>query len=103
MTGGDNLGRSLEAIRLSGRISMIGLLGSNHLGGPTGLLLYKRATIAGIGVGLKRALDDMVRAVDAQKLKPVIDTAYAFDELPEALDHLERGAFGKIVVTVGET
>ncbi|NMM00129.1 hypothetical protein HHL24_19575 [Paraburkholderia sp. RP-4-7] len=33
--------------------------------------------------------------------KPVVDTAYAFDELPAALAHLERGAFGKLVVKVG--
>ena len=26
--------------------------------------------------------------------------SYGFDALPDALDHLERGAFGKIVVTL---
>ena len=28
----------------------------------------------------------------------VVDRAYAFEELPTALDHFERGAFGKIVI-----
>ncbi|VFR32316.1 Alcohol dehydrogenase [plant metagenome] len=101
MAGGDNLGRSLEAVRVGGRISMIGLLGGNHFSGPTGLMLYKRATIAGIGVGSRRVLEDMVRAIDALQLKPVIDAAYDFDALPQALAHLERGAFGKVVVKVG--
>jgi NADPH:quinone reductase-like Zn-dependent oxidoreductase len=56
MAGGENLGRSLEAMSLGGRISMIGLLGDSQPGGPIGSLLSKRATIAGIGVGPRRAL-----------------------------------------------
>jgi NADPH:quinone reductase-like Zn-dependent oxidoreductase len=42
-----------------------------------------------------------VRAVDAIGLKPVIDHRYGFDELDAALDHLDRGPFGKIVLQVG--
>jgi len=30
----------------------------------------------------------------------VIAARYGFDALPAALDHLERGAFGKVVVTM---
>jgi hypothetical protein len=29
-----------------------------------------------------------------------IAAQYGFDALPAALDHLERGAFGKIVITL---
>jgi len=36
MAGGDNVGRSLEAVALGGRISMVGLLGDQHFSGPTG-------------------------------------------------------------------
>jgi len=57
-------------------------------------------TVQGIGVGHRRALEDLVRAVDANALKPVIAARYGFDALPAALDHLERGAFGKVVVTL---
>lgn len=39
-----------------------------------------------------------MRAVDATTLKPVIDTRYRFGELHAALDHLDRGPFGKIVL-----
>jgi len=37
--------------------------------------------------------------VDAVNLQPVIDQVYRFDQLPQALDHLDRGPFGKIVLT----
>ena len=66
---------------------------------PAGLLLLKSAEIQGIGVGHRRALEDLVRAVDAVNLQPVIDQVYHFDQLPQALDHLHRGPFGKIVLT----
>lgn len=98
MAGGENIGRSLHAVALGGRISMVGLLGDNQLAGPTGLMLFKRATLAGIGVGPRRALEDMVRAVETLELKPVIDRAYDFSEVPEAFAHVARGAFGKVVI-----
>lgn len=39
-----------------------------------------------------------VRAVDAVELKPVVDDCCTLEQLPQALAHLKRGAFGKIVV-----
>jgi NADPH:quinone reductase-like Zn-dependent oxidoreductase len=54
-------------------------------------------------VGHRRALEDMVRAVDRLGLKPVIDARYSFAELPKAMAHLRRGAFGKVVVQVRES
>jgi NADPH:quinone reductase-like Zn-dependent oxidoreductase len=38
--------------------------------------------------------------VDRIGLKPVIDARYSFAELPKAMAHLRRGAFGKVVVQV---
>ena len=62
-------------------------------------LVLGRVTVQGIGVGHRRALEGLVRAVDANGLRPAIAASYGFDALPRALDHLARGAFGKIVVT----
>ena len=50
-------------------------------------------------MGHRRALEDFVRAVDVTGLKPVIEHRYRFNELKQALEHLDRGAFGKIVLT----
>jgi NADPH:quinone reductase-like Zn-dependent oxidoreductase len=101
LAGGDNLGASLRALRQGGRISLIGTLGGYSMALPSIPSFIGRPTIQGIGVGHRRALEDLVRAVDALALKPVVDTVYPFDELPAALAHLERGAFGKVVVEVG--
>ncbi|MCS3407070.1 NAD(P)-dependent alcohol dehydrogenase [Serratia sp. AKBS12] len=98
--GGSNLANSLRAVAVHGRISVIGALEGFELAGSAGLLLLKSPTVQGIGVGHRRALEDLVRAVDTSGLQPVIEQRYRFDRLPEALDHLDRGAFGKIVLTL---
>lgn len=97
--GGENLRRSLRAVAVHGRISVIGVLEGSEISLPAGELLLKSPVIQGIGVGHRRALEDFVRAVDATGLKPVIAHSYRFDQLPQALEHLDRGAFGKIVLT----
>lgn len=102
MGGGDNLARSLEAVSLGGRISIIGLLGDVELHAPTQLLLFKRASLAGIAVGHRRALEDMVRAIDYLHLEPIVDHVYDFRNAPEAFAHLRRGPFGKVVIKVAD-
>jgi NADPH:quinone reductase-like Zn-dependent oxidoreductase len=97
--GGANLANSLRAVAVHGRISVIGVLEGFEFTGPVGELLLKSPVIQGIGVGHRRALEDFTRAINANGIKPVIETIYHFDELPQALEHLDRGAFGKIVLT----
>jgi NADPH:quinone reductase-like Zn-dependent oxidoreductase len=96
--GGAHLGRSIEAAAMGARISVIGVLEGFEVSGPVGPLMLKGLTIQGIGVGHRRALEDLTRAVDHLALKPVIDARYKLADLQKALDHLDRGAFGKIVL-----
>lgn len=103
LIGGDNFARSVEAVSVGGRISIVGLIGGRELSAPTIPILLKAAVIQGIVTGHRRALEDLVRAVDRTGLKPVVDRRYAFNDLPAALDHLGAGAFGKIVIDVVTT
>ncbi|MET0430802.1 MAG: NAD(P)-dependent alcohol dehydrogenase [Microvirga sp.] len=98
LVGGAHLAKSLEAVAVDGRVSVIGVIEGYDLSAAAVNLLLKSATVQGIFVGHRRALEDLVRAVDVLKLKPVIDQRYALDDVPAALDHLDRGPFGKIVV-----
>ena len=101
LVGGENLAASLRAVRQGGRISLIGVLGEHAMTFPSVPAFLTRSVIQGIGVGHRRALEELVRAVDTVALQPVVDACYRFDQLPEAFEHLKRGAFGKIVVDVG--
>jgi NADPH:quinone reductase-like Zn-dependent oxidoreductase len=96
--GGSHLDKALAAVAPGGRISMIGALEGGQISGSAGPLLLKGPVIQGIAVGHRRAQQDFVKAIDDLHIKPVIDARYRLSDLPSALDHLSRGAFGKIVV-----
>ena len=64
-------------------------------------LFQKKAIFRGIGgVGPRRAFEEMTRALSQFKLRPVIDAVYPFADAISAYRHLERGAFGKVVIRV---
>jgi NADPH:quinone reductase-like Zn-dependent oxidoreductase len=100
MVGGENLNRSLDALAPNGRVSVIGVLEAFDYKFGFVPLCRNQATLQGIFIGPRRSLENFVRAVDHLRLKPVIDAEYAFADLPRALDHLDRGPFGKIVIKV---
>lgn len=99
MVGGDNARRSLNALAADGRLSIIGLLGAMEISFPILPFMRNRITVQGLSVGHRRAFERMNQAIEALGIKPVIDKVYGFDEVPQALQHLEKGAFGKIVIT----
>lgn len=99
--GGDALGQSVQAVADEGRITSIGFLGSGTGTFDILPLLSKRAVIQGNSVGPRQAFENMLAAFSAQELRPVIDTVYPFEDVHAALSHLDRGAFGKIVIEVG--
>jgi len=98
MVGGDNLAHSIDALVHQGRISMIGVFGGMEAMLPAAALLKKRATIQAIGVGPRRSLEQLIEHIDRARIKPVIAAQYAFSDLPAALNALDRGPFGKVVV-----
>ncbi|HEV7319934.1 MAG TPA: NAD(P)-dependent alcohol dehydrogenase [Ensifer sp.] len=98
MAGGANLGKSLQAVAVQGRISVIGVFEGAEISAPVTPVLLKSPVIQGIGVAHRRALEDLTAAVDRTGIKPVIDARYPFEQFPAALAHLDRGPFGKVVV-----
>jgi len=98
IVGGAHLAKAVQAAAIGGHIHQIGVLEGFELAAPAGTLMLKNLTIQGIGVGHRRALEDLVAAVDRTGIKPVIDQRYPLSELTAALDHLDLGAFGKIVI-----
>lgn len=98
LIGGANLGHSLKALSVGGRVSVIGVLSGWDVSASAGPLLLKSATVQGVMVGHGRAQEDLIRAVDQSGLKPVVERRFSLSDFPLALDHLDRGPFGKIVV-----
>jgi NADPH:quinone reductase-like Zn-dependent oxidoreductase len=99
MVGGDNARRSLNALAADGRLSVIGLLGAMEISFPILPLMRNRITVQGLSIGHRRSFERMNQAIEALGIRPVVDKVYGFDEVPQALQRLEQGPFGKIVIT----
>jgi NADPH:quinone reductase-like Zn-dependent oxidoreductase len=100
IVGGAHLGDAVQVTAVGGTILQIGALEGFEISAPVMPLMLKDITIHGIGTGHRRALGELVDAVDRAGLTPVIDSRYPLADLPAALDHLDRGPFGKIVIDV---
>jgi NADPH:quinone reductase-like Zn-dependent oxidoreductase len=99
--GADTLTLSFGAIRVGGKISIIGGLSGGARELNPGLIFAKRANVQGISVGSMQTFETMNSAIAANKLKPVIDRVFGFDDVHAAYKHMEAGAhFGKIVIRV---
>ena len=99
VVGAENLTRSLNAVRMSGTISVIGLLGGTSAQIETFGFVEKNVRLHGILVGSREMFEEMNQAIAEYKLKPVVDRVFGFDEVPAALRYLETGShFGKVCV-----
>lgn len=99
--GAATLTRSFHAIRVGGRITLIGGLSGGASELNPGLIFSRRANVQGISVGSTQMFQATARAIEANKIKPVIDKVFAFTEAPAAYQHMASGAhFGKIVIRV---
>jgi len=58
--------------------------------------------ITPIRVGSRQDFEAMNRAMAFHQVRPIIDSRYRFEQLPDALRHLQSGRqMGKIVVGFG--
>lgn len=97
--GGENLTRSLRVVRVSGTISLIGLLGGTGAQIEMFDLVEKNVRLEGVLVGSREMFEEMNQTIEEHELKPVIDRVFGFEQVPEALRYLETGAhFGKVCV-----
>ncbi|WP_267348420.1 NAD(P)-dependent alcohol dehydrogenase [Sphingomonas sp. GM_Shp_2] len=97
--GPGTLAQSIEAVRVGGHISLIGVLTGAGGEVPTAALMARQARLQGLIVGSRREQQDFVRALDAAEIRPIIDRRFALDALADAFRYEMGGAhFGKIGV-----
>ncbi len=102
VAGGD-LSQSLQALRVGGSLCLVGALTRQPLAFSATLMIYGNIRMSGITVGSRRQQLDMVRAIEACGLRPVIDSVHAFEALGQAFTSLEaQRHFGKIAIDYGQ-
>ncbi len=99
--GAGTLPQSVSAARVGGHISLIGVLTGVQGPVPTALIMSKQLRVVGITVGTRRQQLEMIRAVEVNGIRPVIDRSFPLEALADAFRHQESGKhFGKIVIDI---
>ena len=98
--GGKNLDRSIEALKMGGHISVVGLLDGFQANIDVLALMHQQATIRGLEVGSTEQFAAMNREIEAKDIHPIVDRIFPVEQIQEAFEYLDRGLhFGKIVIT----
>src|SRR5580698_5683807 len=99
--GAGTFEQSLRAIRLGGKIAVIGILGGFVKDLNVAAIFAGNAHIHGVTVGSREHFESMTRAIEANGIKPVIDKRFSLDQSRDAFESMKAGAhFGKIVLAV---
>lgn len=99
--GSGTFPESIAAARIGGHISLIGVLAGLAGPVPTVQIMAKQQRVIGITVGTRRQQQDMIRAIDANGIRPVISDHFPLADLAGAFRHQESGRhFGKIVLDI---
>lgn len=95
--GPGTLPQSINAVAIGGHIALMGVLTGREGQVPTAQLMARQARLQGLIVGSCEHQKDLVRALEANGVKPVVDKSFALDELADAFRYEEAGKhFGKI-------
>ena len=93
------MAQSCWAVRIGGRISLIGVLAGSDVEMQLTPIFMQNVSIQGIFVGHRESFEAMNRAVDQHKLKPVVDRVFPFEETREAFIYLSAARhMGKICI-----
>lgn len=95
--GPGTLGQSIHACKIGGHISLIGVLTGVSGDVPTALAMSKNVAIKGITVGSRQDQEDMIAAIEANGILPVIDSTFPLEGIAAAFAHqISQKHFGKI-------
>jgi NADPH:quinone reductase-like Zn-dependent oxidoreductase len=99
--GAGTLGQSIAACKVSGHISLIGVLTGVSGEVPTAQLFSANITLKGITVGSRQAQEDMISAIETHNIKPLISDRFPLDQLKAAFElQVAQKHFGKIVINI---
>jgi len=99
--GAGTLEQSATAVRTGGHVAVIGVLSGADSVFNFRQILRKQLRITGLLVGSRQHQFDMVRAINANGLRPVIDRHFPLLEIAEAFRYQASGQhFGKIALDI---
>jgi NADPH:quinone reductase-like Zn-dependent oxidoreductase len=97
--GAGTLQRSYNSLARGGKVGLIGVMTEGTSNPHT--LMMKGGSLHGIFVGGRELFEQMNAAITTNRIKPVIDKVFPFDQAKDAFAHAMSGDFmGKVVIAV---
>lgn len=97
--GPGTMNQSLQAARIGGHISLIGVLTGVAGEVATAVAMAKNIAIKGVTVGSRQDQEEMIAAIEANGIRPVIDSSFPLEQISAAFAHqISQRHFGKIVL-----
>jgi NADPH:quinone reductase-like Zn-dependent oxidoreductase len=97
-----SLEQSAKSIAMEGEIAFVGLLGRDAGLSPIdpGVIWTSALTVRAIAVGSRAQFEAMNRAIEVNRLRPVIDRVFSFGDAVDAYRYYDDAQpFGKVVIT----
>ncbi len=99
--GAGTLNRSMKTLAPGGKIGLIGVLTGRSGDVNPYTLMPKGGSLHGIFVGDREMFEQMNRAIAVNRLTPLVDRVFAFDQAAAAYRYQASGQFmGKVVIRV---
>ena len=99
--GASTLPQTIKATRVGGEISLIGILGGNDSEFNPLPIIMKSIKLQGIFVGSIAMFNRMNSSIEQNKIKPIIDKVFKFENSLDAFAHIAKGNhFGKICISM---
>jgi NADPH:quinone reductase-like Zn-dependent oxidoreductase len=101
VVGGPFLPRAISATRFGGTVVLVG-----YVGGTTATLdllttIRRAVTLRTVSGGSRTSFEQLVSFLEKHRLRPLIDRAFAFENVHAAYEHLEHGRpVGKVVIEI---
>ncbi|WP_196892507.1 zinc-dependent alcohol dehydrogenase family protein [Aureivirga marina] len=95
-----DINKTIEAMKISGKIVVVGMLGGHNVEINVFSLIQKSLTITAAHVGSKENFIKMNSFIENHNIQPFIDSEFAISEFKKAFHHFENSNhIGKIVLT----
>ena len=104
--GGKLLSEVIDTLGDSGRVSLVGRLAGPVPQFNTASLFFRRLRLGGVAVGAytneesRAAWAEVVRLLARTGARPLVDSVFSFEQLPQAFERLSSGPMGKVLLKI---
>lgn len=104
--GGKLLPEVIDLLGDSGKVSLVGRLAGPVPNFNTATLFFRRLRLGGVAVGAytnpesRAAWQEVLSLLSRSGARPLVDSVFPFEQLPQAFNRLAEGPMGKVLLQV---